>query len=133
LNTVQRIDPDEAKTRLDSGEGYVYIDVRTEEEYRGGHIPSAVNIPFFVANPQGPGMLANPEFLSEVEGKFPQDSKLIVGCQRGGRSLKACQFLISRDYTNVVDMRGGYDGELDPAGNLTFPGWARRGLPTTKD
>ncbi len=34
-------------------------------------------------------------------------------------------------YTNIVDLRGGYDGELDPAGNVVFAGWARRGLPTT--
>ena len=131
--SVQRIDPEEARALLDSGDGYTYIDVRTEEEYSGGHVPSAVNIPILRRRPDGSGMAPNPDFLAQVEEKFPTDAKLIVGCQRGGRSLKACELLIQSAYTNVVDMRGGYDGELDPAGNLTFPGWARRGLPTSAE
>ena len=30
----------------------------------------------------------------------------------------------------MVDMRGGFGGETDEIGRLTFPGWAPRGLPT---
>ena len=27
----------------------------------------------------------------------------------------------------------GFDGEIDPDGNITFPGWSRRGLPVEND
>lgn len=131
--SIKRIEPEEAKTLLDSGEGHTYLDVRTEEEFRAGHVPDAVNIPILLRHPQGMGMIPNLEFIAQVEEKFARDAKLIVGCQRGGRSLKACNLLLTGGFTNAVDMRGGYDGELDPAGNMTFPGWARRGLPTSTE
>ena len=36
-------------------------------------------------------------------------------------------------YTNVVDMRGGWDGEMGPLGEIVYPGWSRRGLPISKE
>ena len=42
---IKRIDPEEAGGRLDSEQGYICLDVRTEEEFAAGHIPAAVNIP----------------------------------------------------------------------------------------
>ena len=131
--TTRRIEPEEAKKLLDSSEGYTYVDVRTVEEFQAGHVPSAVNIPVMLPNPAGPGMQPNSEFVSEVEKQFSRDAKLIVACLRGGRSMKAATMLAEHGFTDISDMRGGYDGELDPAGNLVFPGWARRGLPTTTD
>lgn len=128
---VERIEPEKAKELLDSGEGYAYLDVRSREEFAAGHVPGAVNVPLMNRHPSGAGMVPNPEFVSEVQQKFIKDDKIICACLRGGRSLKATQILLSEGYTNVVDMRGGYDGELDAAGNVVFPGWARRGLPTT--
>ena len=130
---VNRIDPDEAKRLLDSDDGYRYLDVRSREEFAAGHIPDASNIPVRDKNPDGPGLLPNPNFVAEVKEQFPPDTKLIVGCLRGGRSLAASRMLIAEGYSEIVDMRGGYDGELDPTGNCVFPGWTRRGLPTTTE
>ncbi len=130
---VERIDPEEAQRLLETGEGYHYVDVRSQEEFAAGHVPGAVNVPLLDRNPNGPGLVPNPGFLDAMKAQFPVDSKLIVGCLRGGRSMKAVQALQHEGYSNVVDMRGGYDAELDQAGNVTFPGWVRRGLPTTTD
>jgi rhodanese-related sulfurtransferase len=128
----KRVSPEEARALLEAAEGYTYIDVRTAEEFAAGHVPGAVNIPVLVRRPGGAGMEPNPGFLDDVKGKFAPEARLITGCQRGGRSLRAAEILAAAGFTNVVDMRGGYDGELDPAGNVTYPGWARRGLPTTR-
>ena len=68
-----------------------------------------------------------------MEETVAKDAKVIVGCSRGGRSIRASELLVSSGYTNVVDMRGGYEGEADPMGNITFAGWSRRGLPTTME
>jgi rhodanese-related sulfurtransferase len=130
---LRRVDPEEAQSLLDGDEGYVYLDVRTEEEFREGHPPGAVNIPIAVRNPQGPGILPNDEFLAQVVERFAKDSKIITACHRGPRSMKAAGELIANGYDQVIDMRGGYDGELDPTGAVVFPGWARRGLPTTTE
>ena len=128
---VKRIAPDEAKSLLDSGEGYVYLDVRTVSEFDAGHVPGAKNVPFLDIDPARGGMAPNPQFVEIVAKNFPKDAKIICGCQRGGRSYKAAAVLLASGFSNVVDMRGGYGGEMDNCGCITFPGWAPRGLPTS--
>lgn len=128
---LKRIEPEEVLELLDSDSGYIYLDVRSPEEYQSGHVPGSLNIPLLERNPSGVGMVPNPAFLDQVDKTFEKDAKLIVGCQRGARSVKAAQLLLDNGFENVLDMRGGFDGEVDPTGDVTYPGWARRGLPTT--
>ena len=130
---VKRITPEEAKALLDAGQGYVYLDVRTAVEFDAGHVPGAKNIPFLDFDPLRTGMAPNPDFVEIVEKNFPKDAKLICGCQRGQRSYKAAEVLLAAGFTNVVDMRGGFGGEMDQCGCMVFPGWAPRGLPTSTD
>ena len=130
---IKRIDPEKARELLDSGESYTYLDVRSEEEFAQGHVPGSVNIPVAIRNPMGPGLVPNPEFTSQVEEQFKKDSRIITACLRGGRSLKAAMMLLTSGYTEIVDMQGGYDAELDAFGNVIVEGWARRGFPTTTD
>ena len=130
---VKRISPEEAKSLLDSGEGYVYLDVRTVNEFDAGHVPRAKNIPFLDIDPMRGGMAPNPQFVEIVARNFPKDTKIICGCQRGGRSFKATEALLAAGFQSVVDMRGGYGGEIDQCGCMVFPGWAPRGLPTASN
>ena len=130
---IKRIDPEEARELLDSGESYTYLDVRSEEEFAQGHVPGAVNIPVATSNPLGPGLVANPDFNKQVAAQLDKDSKIITACLRGGRSLKAAMMLTAEGYTGIVDMLGGYDAELDAVGNVVVEGWARRGFPTTTE
>jgi rhodanese-related sulfurtransferase len=127
---IKRISPEEAKSLLESGAGYTYVDVRTVNEFESGHVPGAKNIP--VLEPDHSGrMQFNPRFLEVIEANFPKDSKLIVGCHKGARSLRAAQILVEAGYAKVVDMRGGFGGETDMLGQVTFAGWQPRGFPTT--
>ncbi|MFQ5694533.1 MAG: rhodanese-like domain-containing protein [Terriglobia bacterium] len=128
---IKRVSPEEANQLLE-GEGYSYLDVRTVPEFGAGHVPGAKNIP--LAEPDAMGrMQLNPVFLETIGKNFGKESKLITGCQKGGRSLKAAELLAQAGFTNVVDMRGGFGGETDQLGRVTFPGWAPRGLPTTAE
>ena len=128
---VKRITPEEAKELLDSGQGFVYLDVRMVHEFDAGHVPGAKNIPLLDFDPLRGGMAPNPRFVEIVERNFSKDSKIICGCQRGQRSYRATEMLLAAGFTNVVDMRGGFGGEMDHCGCLVFPGWAPRGLHTT--
>ncbi|MBI2819013.1 MAG: rhodanese-like domain-containing protein [Acidobacteria bacterium] len=128
---VKRHSPEETKVLLESGLGYVYLDVRTVEEFEAGHVPGARNIPFMMREPLG--MTANPHFVEDVQKNFGKDAKLVCGCQRGVRSLKAAQTLLAAGFTNVCDMRGGFGGETDQCGCIVAPGWATSGLPVSKD
>ena len=130
---IKRIDPEDARGRLDSEEGYICLDVRTEEEFSAGHIPAAVNIPVVEKNPMRLGLVPNPDFLSQVEQQFDKDMKIITLCLRGTRSMHAAMMMMALGYTEVVDMQGGYDAEMDARGNVVVEGWARRNFPTTTD
>jgi len=124
--TVKRISPEEARTLMDE-EGYAYLDVRSVPEFESGHPLGAFNIPLAHMGPAG--MTPNFDFLSVVQKNFPKDSKLVVGCKSGGRSLQAATMLLSSGYTNVIDQRCGFGGGLDASGRPE-PGWGPRGLPT---
>jgi len=130
---VNRIDPAEARALLESEPGYICLDVRTAEEFAAGHIPAAVNIPVVEKNPMGPGLVPNPDFSSQVEQQFDKDRKIITLCLRGVRSMHAATMMMALGYTEVVDMQGGYDAEMDAGGNIVVEGWARRNFPITKD
>jgi rhodanese-related sulfurtransferase len=129
---VKRITPEEAKELLESNDGYIYLDVRTVAEFDAGHVPGAKNVP--VLEPDAFGrMQLNPRFVEIVERSFGKDVKCITGCQKGMRSLRAAEMLEAAGFTSVVDMRGGFGGETDPTGRVTFPGWSLRGLPVSAE
>lgn len=126
---IERIDPDLAHELLRADDTLIYLDVRTEEEFKGGHPPGAVNIPAFVRGPVG--MIPACDFLEEVRARFGPDTSIIVGCLRGGRSMAAARQLVGAGYEHIRDMRGGWDGEMGPDGKISFDGWVRRGLPVS--
>ncbi|PIA51594.1 hypothetical protein AQUCO_01100446v1 [Aquilegia coerulea] len=49
------------------------------------------------------------EFVSKVEEKFPKDTDLIVACQKGLRSLAACEQLYNAGYRNLFWIQGGLE------------------------
>lgn len=77
--------------------GAVVLDVRTETEYKTGHIKDSVNIP-----------------LSHLhEGALPFDTGtvIITCCSHGLRSVKAMKVLQSRGFRNVYN--GGTWNDLE--------------------
>lgn len=125
MTEIKRVSPQEA---LDlTNDGWVYVDVRTEQEFVDGHPAHAFNVP--IAHQAGGSMTPNPDFLSVVERAFGKDAKIVVGCKAGGRSLRAAQALIGAGFTNIIDQRAGWDGARDAFGQMSEPGWSRAGLP----
>ncbi|CAN6914536.1 unnamed protein product [Brassica oleracea] len=55
----------------------------------------------------------NKLFLSKVEEKFPKETELIVACQKGLRSLAACELLINAGYQNIFWVQGGLESAED--------------------
>ncbi|GAB4860597.1 Rhodanese-like domain-containing protein 11, chloroplastic [Ancistrocladus abbreviatus] len=56
-----------------------------------------------------PTLSYNNLFLDKVEEKFPKDTDLIVACQKGLRSLAACELLYSAGYKNLFWVQGGLE------------------------
>ncbi|KAL6345386.1 hypothetical protein AAG906_015869 [Vitis piasezkii] len=96
--------------------GHRYLDVRTPEEFSAGHASGAINVPYMLRF--GSGMAKNPKFLVEVSSHFRKDDEIIVGCQKGKRSLMAVNDLLAAGFTAITDIAGGYDA------------WSQNGLPT---
>ena len=125
---LKRVESQEAKRLMDD-EGYVLVDVRSMPEFVEGHAFGAYNIPFLHKTPQG--MVANADFTSVVQANFPdKEQKLLTMCGMGGRSARAAAALTELGYTNVVDVRGGFESEKDDAGQTVHAGWVHSGLPT---
>lgn len=87
-------------------ENVIIVDVRTADEYSGGHIPNAINIDVKRAG-----------FLYEADEKLSKDKTIAVYCQGGVRSRKAASLLSDDGYT-VVNLAGGFS-EWKGAGKET--------------
>jgi rhodanese-related sulfurtransferase len=124
MSTPKTVSPEEAQALL--GEGYTYLDVRSEAEFEAGHPAGALNVPLNV--PAGTGVAPNPEFVEVVERALGKDGKLVVGCQAGGRSRKAVAALAQAGFTELLDMSAGFGGSRDAFGRAV-PGWSAKGLP----
>jgi rhodanese-related sulfurtransferase len=126
MSTMQNKKPAEAKALLDTQEGWKYLDVRSVEEFAAGHPPGAWNVPIFHRGPLG--MTPNEDFVAVVSRTFAKDTKLVVGCASGPRSMRACEILAAAGYTHLVNVEGGFMGGRDEFGR-PIPGWASAGLP----
>ena len=79
---------------MQSDENYIILDVRTEEEFKQGHIPEAVCIPNEVIEQQAEAELPDKEQL------------LLVYCRSGNRSKQASKKLAALGYSNVYEFGG---------------------------
>ncbi len=95
--TYMNITAEEAKQIMDSEEGYIILDVRTQEEYDEGHIPGAILIP-------------NTELEERAEENLPdKDQLILVYCRSGRRSKMAAEILVELGYTNIREFGGIID------------------------
>jgi len=91
------ITAEEAKRIMDTEEGYIILDVRTQEEYDQGHIPGAI-------------VISHEELTEKAEGVLTDKEQLIlVYCRSGRRSKIAAEALVELGYTNIKEFGGIID------------------------
>jgi rhodanese-related sulfurtransferase len=97
------------KAKLDSGEQVFLLDVREPNEFTGGRIEGAVNVP----------VREVPKNLA----KLPQDknAQVVVVCASAVRSGYVAQALSFKGYTNVKHLAAGF-----------VAGWEKAGYPVQK-
>jgi rhodanese-related sulfurtransferase len=104
MAVYQKISAEEAKSMMESGNLYILLDVRTDEEFEAGHIEGAVLIPDY-------------EIKDRVKTKLPDKEALIlVYCRSGRRSANAAHEMVAMGYTNVYDFGGIIDWPYDTVG-----------------
>lgn len=86
----------------------VILDVRTAEEFAGGHIAGAVNLD-----------VNSPDFAAKAAA-LDKGKTYLVHCASGVRSVKACDKLAALDFPKLYNLTGG------------FKAWAKAGKPVEK-
>lgn len=84
----------------------IIVDVREPDEFKGGHIPRAINVPLSALNSR----------INELE-KY-KNKPVIVCCRSGQRSAQAAVSLRKQGFNTVHNLSGG------------FSAWQRDNLPT---
>lgn len=87
----------QAKEIMDSQEGYIILDTRTQEEFETGHIPGAI-------------VISHDEVKEKAEEILTDKNQLIlVYCRSGRRSKLAAEDLVELGYTNIKEFGGILD------------------------
>jgi E3 ubiquitin-protein ligase RNF13 len=123
MMTIRHVTVQQARDQQSSGA--TYLDVRSVPEFQQGHPEGAYNIPLLHADPATRQMRPNPEFIEVVRANFAPETRLVIGCQMGGRSQKAAELLAEAGYHDVANVLGGFGG----APQMGHTGWVQAGLP----
>ena len=92
--SYEQITQEEAKQIMDTTNGYILLDTRTQEEYDQSHIPGALLIP-------------HTEIAQRAADELPdKDQVILVYCRSGNRSKQASEALAELGYTNVKEFGG---------------------------
>jgi rhodanese-related sulfurtransferase len=106
LNNVRRysfsrVAPREAHRKLESAQA-ILVDVREEDEWKAGRVPTAVHIPLGE--------------LSQEAGALPREKEILLICRSGRRSSAAASNLAERGF-RTTNVEGGARA------------WTEEGLP----
>lgn len=109
---------DAAAVALELQKGSRYVDTRTEAEFKAGHIPGAVLVPYIEKSAKDADYDAQLDQFDLAGLGKDRKAALIFGCNGAEcwKSFKASQAALKAGYTNVQWFRGG------------FPEWRSAGL-----
>jgi len=107
LSGMKAVDPVQA-TQLSNRENAVFLDIRDDGDYSGGHLPEAIHIPIKQLT----------ERIDELNKH--KDCPVIAYCRSGNRSNGAGSILKKHGFKNVYNLNGG------------ITAWQKANLPLSK-
>lgn len=96
--SMTHISAAELNELINTGHAPVIVDVRSSREYKTGHVPGAVHLPFWLA------------FARVDEIDAPKDERVVVYCAHGPRAGIAKAALLLEGYTQVRYLQGHMSG-----------------------
>jgi hydroxyacylglutathione hydrolase len=102
--SIEQLDPRSATDR--TADGAVLVDVREDSEWRAGHAPGAIHIPY--------------EEIGARQSELPDSRPLVLYCAAGTRSSLAASILEDAG-REVANVRGG------------FTAWRNADLPVSRE
>ena len=104
---VTAVTPDDVQARQQQAHADLYVlDVRSPEEYAGGHVPGAVNIPY--------------DQITSRLAEVPKDKDVVLYCRSGRRAGIAADVLAANGYKRLSHLEGD------------MIAWTERGRPVVK-
>lgn len=126
---VKSVSASELMEMVQAGEWQV-LDVRPFDEVEKAYQAGSVHVPLFEVDDDmspagllkqmsaygmggwwlgGQHMKSNTQFMPQVLNAIPTEKKVVVTCQKGLRSLAACEQLSRAGYTQIAWLNGGYE------------------------
>ena len=81
---------------INNSENSLIIDVRTQDEFKDGHIENSLNFNIYDAV----------KFIEEIS-KLDKQASVHVYCKSGVRSLQACEIIKGMGFSKVFNLIGG--------------------------
>lgn len=78
---------EELQAMMENGEDLTVIDVRTPEEYEGGHIPGSISVPI--------------DTIEDLE-ELPSDGAVVLYCTVGVRSARAGKIFAAKGFFEQI-------------------------------
>lgn len=102
---IEEVTPEQVSDMQALNERVVYLDVREQNEWNLGRLPSAIHLP-------------RGNLESKVEGVIDRKQKVVVYCARGNRSALAALTMKQMGYENVASMSRGFQGWAEIGGEV---------------
>jgi thioredoxin 1 len=94
-NNVIKLNPKEFAAKTDSLSNILILDVRTEEEYKNGHLLNAKNL-----------NIKETSFEKNIK-ELNKNKPVFVYCLSGGRSANAVKILKEEGFKEIYELEGG--------------------------
>ncbi len=107
VSTVRILPAEELAQQLKRGKAPPILDVRSDAEWRAGHLPKAIHV--------------EAGRLPEADLSLPQDELKVIHCGHSERTTVGISVLERRGYRNLALLEGGYSG------------WHAAGYPEVQD
>ncbi len=120
------VTPQEAQRLMQLGAAKI-VDLRTafEREYVG-HVPGTLHVEWLPLGSTEP----NPGFIDALRAVADEKDTLVFLCRSGKRSDAAATAAAAAGFDCVLNVIGGFEGDLDEHGQRgKLGGWRKAGMP----
>lgn len=101
---AKHINVEEMRGLLKDG-NFIILDVRTESEYKSGHIENSKNIDFY-----------SDKFIEKIKELNPEKSYIIY-CRSGNRSSQSLEIMKKLGFNEIYNLKGG----IGALGRANYP------------
>ena len=90
---IKEITVKELKNKFDNDEDFMLLDVRNIQEVLFSKINGSIHIPMN-------------EIMNRIN-ELDSNKEIIIQCKSGKRSARVCEYLMTQNFNNVKNLKGG--------------------------